>query len=155
MYPTLLAIHSLVRWMVLAALLTALYRAYGGWRSGRAFSGVDHTLRRWTAIIAQVQLALGLWLYTVSPFSGYFLEHFPESVHLREFRFFGMEHSLMMCVSVVLVTVGSVKAKRKIADRGKFRAMAIWYTVALLIIVASIPWSFSPFTSRPLFRPFF
>lgn len=155
MYPTLLATHSLVRWLVLAALLIAVTCAYNGWFSKRKFSRFDNTVRHWTATIAHIQLILGLWLYVISPFSNHFLRHFPETIHQRDFRFFGMEHSLMMVVAVVLVTIGSAKAKRKATDNEKFKTMAIWYTIGLLIILASIPWAFSPFTSRPNFRPFF
>ena len=141
--------------MVLAALLTALCCAYSGLRRRRKFSWPDNLTRLAAVVAAHVQLALGIWLYAISPFANHFLQHFPETVHQREFRFFGMEHSLTMVVSVVLVTIGSVKAKRQATDRGKFSAMAIWYTIALVIIMASIPWVFSPFTSRPLFRPLF
>ena len=155
MYPTLLATHSLVRWLVLAALLIAVTCAYNGWFSKMKFSRFDNAVRHWTATIAHIQLILGLWLYVISPFSNQFLRHCPETIHQRDCRFFGMEHSLMMVVAVVLVTIGSAKAKRKATDNEKFKTMAIWYTIGLLIILASIPWAFSPFTSRPNFRPFF
>ncbi len=155
MYPTLLATHSLVRWLVLASLLIALACAYNGWFSKRKFSRFDNAVRHWTATIAHIQLVLGLWLYVISPFSNQFLKGFSDTVHLRDLRFFGMEHSLMMVVAVVLITIGSAKAKRKAADTEKFKTIAIWYTIGLLIILGSIPWVFSPFTSRPNFRPFF
>lgn len=154
-YPTLLATHSLFRWLVLVALLMALGSAYSGWASKRKFSRLDNALRHWSATVAHIQLLLGLWLYTISPFANHFLQHFSDAVHQRDFRFFGMEHSLMMVIAVVLVTIGSAKAKRKTIDRDKFKTMAIWYTIGLLIILASIPWAFSPFTSRPNFRPLF
>lgn len=155
MYPTLLATHSLVRWLVLAALLIALGDAYNGWFSKRKFSRFDHAIRHWTATIAHIQLILGLWLYTISPFANQFLRNFSDAVHQRDLRFFGMEHSLMMVVAITVITIGSAKAKRKATDNEKFKAMAIWYTIGLLIILASIPWVFSPFTSRPNFRPIF
>lgn len=155
MYPTLLASHSLVRWLVLAALLIAIGYAYNGWLSKRKFSRFDNAVRHWAATIAQVQLILGLWLYVISPFTHHFLRGFSGSIHQRDLRFFGMEHSLMMVVAVVLITIGAVTSKRTATDSGKFKSIAIWYTIGLLIILASIPWAFSPFTSRPNFRPFF
>lgn len=139
----------------MAALLVAIGCAYNGWYTNRKFSRFDNAVRQWTATIAHIQLILGLWLYVISPFANQFLKDFNNSVHQRDLRFFGMEHSLMMFIAIALVTVGAVTTKRKPVDNDKFRAMAIWYTIALLIIVASIPWVFSPFTSRPNFRPFF
>lgn len=154
MYPTLLALHSLVRWLVLASLLYALYRAYRGWRGHRPFTKHDDLVRHTTATIAHIQLTLGLTLYFISPIVDYFVHHFKEAVHERQIRFFGMEHITMMLIAIALISVGSAKAKRKTTDRDKFKTMAIWFTIGLLVIVSSIPWAFSPLTSRPYFRGF-
>ncbi len=154
MYVTLLALHSLVRWFVLASLLFAVFWAYRGWSTQRVFSRFDDSVRHWTATIAHIQLLLGVVLYLISPFVTYFLHNFPDAVHQREPRFFGMEHSLMMLSAVVVITIGSAKAKRKQTDAERYKTLAIWFTIALFMILASIPWAFSPFTARPHFRPF-
>ncbi|QNL52558.1 hypothetical protein H8S90_15610 [Olivibacter sp. SDN3] len=154
MYPTLLALHSSARWFVLISLLFAIIRAYHGWLSRKPFSTFDNGVRHWIATIVHIQLLFGLGLYVISPLVNYFLHHFKEAVHLREIRFFGMEHSLMMLIAVVVITIGSAKAKRKPTAVEKYKTMAIWFTVGLFIILTSIPWSFSPLTSRPSFRPF-
>ena len=154
MYLTLLAIHSLLRWLVLVSLIYATFRAYNGWRSDKVFTKFDNTVRHTTATIAHIQLILGLWLYLISPVVDYFLHNFNDAVHLREIRFFGMEHSLMMLTAVVIITIGSAKAKRKLTDKEKFKTMAIWYGIALFIILLNIPWKFSPLISRPYFRTF-
>jgi hypothetical protein len=65
-----------------------------------------------------------------------------------------MEHSLMMIVAIVIITIGSAKAKRKPTDIEKFKTMAIWFSIGLFIILVNIPWPFSPFASRSFFRPF-
>lgn len=152
MYSVLLSIHSLVRWLVLASLFFTIYRAYTGLKAKRKFSKLDDRARHITATIAHIQLMIGLWLYFISPVVDYFLSHFKEAVHMREIRFFGMEHITMMVISIVLLTIGSMKVKRKESDQQKFKTMMIWYSVALLIIFLSIPWAFSPFTSRPYLR---
>lgn len=152
MYLTLLAVHSLVRWFVLLSLLIALYRAYNGWLANKTFTPLDNTIRHTTATIAHIQLMLGLWLYFISPIIDYFLSNFKVAVHERQIRFFGMEHSTMMLTAIVLISVGSALAKRKTVDYEKFKTMAIWYTIGLLIILTSIPWPFSPLTSRPYLR---
>jgi hypothetical protein len=154
MYPIVLALHSLVRWFVLISLLFAIFRAYSGWLSKKSFSRFDNSVRHWTATIAHIQLVFGLWLYFISPIIDYFLHNYQDAVHQREIRFFGMEHSLMMITAIIIITIGSAKAKRKQTDNEKFRTMAIWFTVALLIILTSVPWAFSPLVSRPYFRSF-
>lgn len=149
-----LALHSLVRWFLLAGLLLSCYRAYRGWHAGRTFGRFDNSLRHTTATIAHIQLMLGLWLYFISPTVDYFLHNIREGIHERQIRFFGMEHITMMLIAVIFITIGSAKAKRKTDDTGKYKTMAIWYTIALVIIISSIPWPFSPLISRPWLRPF-
>ena len=154
MYQSLLILHSLVRWLVLISLLVAIVRAYSGWLGNKPFLKVDNTARIVAVTTAHIQLVIGICLYFISPVVRYFLNYFKEAVHQRETRFFGMEHITMMLVAIVLLTIGSVKTKRKTTDQQKFKTMAIWFTIALLIILSSIPWHFSPLTSRPYFRWF-
>ncbi len=154
MYITLLALHSLTRWLVLVSLLYAIINSYRGWLFNKTWLKSDDIIRHTTATIAHIQLLLGIGLYFVSPIVNYFLHNFGTAVHERVIRFFGMEHITMMLVAITLITIGSVKAKRKTTDRDKFKTMAIWFTIALLIILSSIPWSFSPLISRPNFRWF-
>jgi len=59
-----------------------------------------------------------------------------------------------MLTAIVIITIGSAKAKRKTMDKDKFKTMAIWFTIGLVIILTSVPWWFSPLVNRPNFRPF-
>lgn len=154
MYNTLLSLHSFFRWLVLASLVYAVFRGIRGWVSAKPFTRHDNAVRHWTATIAHIQLLMGLWLYFISPVVRYFLGNFSDAVHQRDVRFFGMEHSLMMLVSVIIITVGSIRSKRQTADQLKFSTMTRWYATALIVIFLSVPWEFSPLTSRPYFRPF-
>lgn len=133
MYSIVLALHSLVRWFVLVSLIISIFRAYKGWLTNKSFSRFDNSARHWTATIAHIQLVLGLWLYFISPLIDYFLHYYKDAVHQKETRFFGMEHSVMMIIAIVIITIGSAKAKRKLTGKEKFKTMAIWFTVALLI----------------------
>ena len=154
MYTTVLALHSIFRWIVLIALLFAIYRAVRGWRGDKTFLPFDNKLRHWTATVVHIQLMLGLWLYFISPIVRHFLSDFKTTVHERELRFFGMEHITMMILAVIVITIGSAKAKRKVEDRDKFKVMAIWFAIGLFVILLNIPWKFSPLVSRPYFRTF-
>jgi cytochrome bd-type quinol oxidase subunit 2 len=155
MYTTLLAIHSLVRWLVLPSLLFAIYRAFRGWSSGKSFTTVDETVRLTTVTITNIQVSLGLVLYAISPITAYFSHHFQVAVHVGVMRFFGLEHAFMMIMATLLISTGSVKVKNKSTDREKFRTMTIWFTLGLLVILIAIPWPFSPLAKRPFFRLFY
>ena len=154
MYSTLLGLHSFVRWLVLVSLAYALFLGYRGWRGNRMFTKHDDLVRLTTATLVQIQLLLGLTLYFISPIVEYFLHHFKVAVHERQLRFFGMEHITMMLIGITVITVGSIRAKRKSTDRDKFKTMALWFSVGLLLILMSIPWGFPPLVDRPYFRGF-
>lgn len=154
MFPTLLALHSLIRWFILTSIIYSLFLAYRGWRNNKKFTKYDNWIRLITVSFVHIQLIIGVWLYWISPIVDYFLKNFSDSVHQTQLRFFGMEHITMMLLGISLVTVGSSIARRKKVDKEKFKAIVIWYSIALFIIFTSIPWEFSPFTTRPYFRPF-
>jgi cell division protein FtsW (lipid II flippase) len=153
MYQVILPLHSLVRWFVIISLLFSIYNAYKGWLTNKAFTKFDNSVRHWTATIAYIQLVLGIFLYFISPIVDYFLHNFSEAVKDNEIRFFGMEHGIMMLIGIVLITIGSLRVKQRETDKQKFKTMAIWFTVAFLIILLSIPFPFST-ASRPYFRAF-
>ncbi|RFS21044.1 hypothetical protein DVR12_17020 [Chitinophaga silvatica] len=152
MYQLLTFYHNFMRWVVLASLLLAIYRAYKGYFSKSEFSKFDNTVRHWTATIAHIQLLIGMILYFQSPLIKYLFTNFKTAAQDFNMLFFGLIHSSLMLTSIVLITIGSASAKRKTTDNEKFKTMMIWFTVALLIICIAIPWPFSPFANRPYFR---
>ncbi|MBV8253574.1 MAG: hypothetical protein JO154_13285 [Chitinophaga sp.] len=154
MYAFLLALHSLVRWLVVIALVVSLFTTWRGWLQSRAFTAKNRLLRTCTTAISHTQGLIGIVLYVISPVVQYFLQHFGQAVKLREIRFFGLEHSSMMLTGIVMLTIGAYKSKRRPAGKEQFKILAIWYTIAFVIMFFSIPWSFSPLTSRPYLRPF-
>ena len=151
-YTAFLLLHSWFRWILLISLLYLIVRAFRSWKTQQEFSSKDNTLRHLVATFAHIQLLFGIGLYLTSPISGYFMTHFKEAVHIREIRFFGLEHSVTMLFAVFVITLGSMIAKRQNTHDSKFRTIVIWYTIALLPILIAIPWEFSPFISRPFFR---
>jgi hypothetical protein len=151
-YELLLTIHSLIRWILLALLGYGIYISWRGWITKKTYTRYTDRIRVVTLITTHLQLTIGLALYAVSPIVRYFLGNFSEAVHLRDMRFFGMEHITMMVIAMAFITIGSLKAKKKHSHTDKFRTLAWWYSIALLIIFISIPWAFSPFTARPYFR---
>lgn len=152
MYQTLLIAHSYWRWLVLISLLFMVVKSFVGYKKGDKYSNTDNLIRILVVSIAHIQLLLGLVIYTLSPFVSYFFNDVSSGLHLREVRFFAIEHSLMMVISVVLITIGSIKSKRKTNDVLKHKTVLIWFSIALVIILLNIPWEFSPLVNRPSFR---
>ncbi len=154
MYPVLLVVHSIVRWLVLASLLYALGRAYRGYVANRTFTKTDNAIRHWTATLAHIQLLIGFTLYLTSPLIKAFFAHFRQSLTQTNVVFFGVVHFLLMLTAIALITVGSALAKRRLTDAEKFRTMLVWFSISLALIFLAIPWPFSPFANRPYLRFF-
>lgn len=152
MYATLILLHSVFRWLVLISLFYTIFRAWRGYSKHRPFTKNDHAIRKWTVSFVHLQFVIGFTLYLTSPVIKSFYANFEESIRHMDMAFFGIAHILCMFVAVALISVGSGMTKRKPADREKFKAMLLWFSIALLIIFIAIPWPFSPFANRPYLR---
>jgi len=137
---------------VLASLIYAIFKAFKGIKAKRPFTKANDSIRHWTATIAHIQLVIGIMLYSQSPLVKYFWRNFSVAVKNPDAAFFGFIHVFLMSTAIVLITIGSALAKRKLTDQEKFRTMFNWFGLALIIILLSIPWPFYPFAARPLLR---
>ncbi len=150
MYQSLLIVHSFLRWAVVLSLAYSIYRAWQGYRKLLSFTKTDNALRHWTATIAHTQLLIGIVLYSQSPMVKYFNSGVGDMQ--GEPVFFGLIHILLMLASIVILTIGSAKAKRKTTDSEKFKTMLTYFSIAAIVIFIAIPWPFSPLAHRPLIR---
>ena len=120
--------------------------------AGRAFSKTDDAVRHWTATIAHVQLLLGMALYVSSPVVKANFASLRQTGFTLNDAFFTVLHPLLMLVAVVLVTIGSALAKRRLTAPEQFKTMLWWFGIALLSIFLFIPWPFSPLANRAFLR---
>ena len=150
-YNISLVLHSYNRWFVLCSLMTLIVYL---WFHKKEATSLKWTsiLKRATLITLDFQLALGLALYFWSPLPTYFWTHLPETLKEREIRFFGLEHITVMLAAVIVIHLGSYKSSKKSTPIEQHKTLLIWSIIGLILILSSIPWSFSPLISRPLFR---
>ncbi|MEO1050755.1 MAG: hypothetical protein AAFX87_09015 [Bacteroidota bacterium] len=147
MYPTLLAIHNIIRWIVLGSLVFGIYSSAEGLITKRKYSSIDKIVRGLTSGISHVQLLIGLLLYaSVSPITKLFLQYGAQGND--QLLFFGVWHAVAMILAVVLITIGAAVAKRASNDQKKFKVTLIWFSISLLVILSATPWF------RPFFRAF-
>ena len=57
-------------------------------------------------------------------------------------RFFAVEHIAMMLVTIILIHIGKAQARKPIGDKAKHRRTLVFYLIALILILVSIPWPF-------------
>ncbi|MEM9674230.1 MAG: hypothetical protein AAF992_16680 [Bacteroidota bacterium] len=134
--------------------MLAILQAGSGYFRNRLFTSTDNKIRHWTATIAHIQLIIGILLYIKSPIISYYWASSDNSTTSSDPSFFGLYHFGFMLLSIIILTIGSAKAKREKSDKAKFRTMLVWFSVALLVILVAIPWPFSPWANRPYIRIF-
>jgi hypothetical protein len=140
MYPILLSLHNIMRWLVVIAGIWLLIRTYMGLFSKSDWTDTEGKAVRFFVIFLDVQLVLGLILYFVSPLIQAAMSDMGAAMGDDQLRFFSVEHFSMMILAVILAHIGSVMVKRAAESRSKYIRSAIWFTIAALIIVAAIPW---------------
>jgi hypothetical protein len=147
LYPHLLAFHSLLRWVVLAAAFAAIFVAFSGWSGTKP---ADANLRKFSLIFViamDIELLVGLLLFFgASPVTRAAMANLAEAMKQHEARFFTVEHTVLMLLAVVCAHVGGALSRKGRTDLMKYRGAAMAYTVSLLLMLGGIPWF------RPLLR---
>lgn len=138
LYNILTKAHSGWRWVVLLLLLAAIIKMFMGMRKNSSYSAGDKKLAMFAMVAFHLQWTVGLILYFISP-KVQFVEGMMKVTVLR---FYAIEHLVAMSIAFILITIGYSKSKKKSEDKQKFKTTFIFYTIALIIILASIPWPF-------------
>jgi hypothetical protein len=150
MYSFVLLIHSWLRWAVLVAGLIAVVRGLGGWSGARQWTRVDERAGFWFTMLLNLQMLLGLVLYFfLSPFTAEALSDFGAAMKTG-LRFWAVEHVFGMILGLAFAHIGRARISKAAASR-KHRVAAIFFGLALLAILLSIPWP-GMSNGRPLFR---
>ncbi len=135
-------LHSGWAYVTLLILIFAVVNVITGLVSKREFKDRDLRISLFTLIVAHIQLIIGFIAYFLSAQFQYLLDNgMGAAMKESEIRYFIIEHPLIMILSIVLITIGFSKHKRKTSDKEKFKVIAIYYGLALIFILSRIPWS--------------
>ncbi len=133
MYPALTHSHSGLRWILLILLILTIVSVFGKRNGQTPFTEGDRKLSLFTLIAAHLQAVLGLGLY----FMSVKVEFSSNTMSNSVFRFFTVEHTVMMLIAIILITLGYGHAKK-----GNAKRVFLFYLIALLVILVAIPWPF-------------
>lgn len=131
MYTGLTHAHSGWRWIVLILLFTAIFQAFFQ-------SGKKTKLPLFAMIATHIQLVLGIILYFISPKVLFAAETMKVPLN----RFYTVEHTTLMLLAIVLITLGYGKWKRANTVENSAKKVATYYLIGLILILAGIPWPF-------------
>lgn len=141
MYKGLLHTHNMFRWLVLLALVLAISFAFIGWFKKRDWNKKDNITGLILTIFMDIQFLVGIILYAfVSPLTKAAFSDFGAAMKNSALRFYAVEHILLMIIALILVHIGRSKSKKVVAPWKKHRVAAIYYGIALVLILAGIPW---------------
>ena len=147
-----LVIHNILRWAVLLFGVWAVIAALAAVISKREYRSSDNKSSLFFMLSCDIQLLLGLILY----FTGMWFEKVKSNMGAvmkdTAERFFAVEHALMMIIAWLLVHVGRSMVKRANTDAQKHKRTLIFFGIALILILAMIPW---PFRQPGIARQFF
>ena len=134
-------IHSYWAYLVVLMLAFALVNALLGLSKKREFTDKDMRIGLFTLIVSHLQLLIGFGWYFMSPAFNALKTDSAAVMGNSASRLLAIEHPLMMIIAIVLITIGWSKHKKKTEDAAKFKTFAIFYGLALLLILSRIPWN--------------
>ncbi len=141
MYVFLLALHNLVRWLILLAALFAIIQALIGWLGRKDWTRLDNIAGLAYVGLMDLNVLLGLILYLfLSPLTQAAFSDFGAAMGNSTLRFFAVEHLTVMIIALVLAHIGRSASKKAVEVTKKHRAAAIWFIISFVAVLLAIPW---------------
>jgi len=142
MYNGMLHLHSVLRWVILIFLLVAVYNGFVG--RHKAFTPATNKTGRFLMIACDVMLVVGIYQWVAGDWGLKSIQQNGMGAVMKNpgLRFYAIEHTTAMLISIILVHMGYSFTKKSVPDAQKHKRVLLLFGLALLIILISIPWPF-------------
>ncbi len=120
-------------------LVIAVVNALIGLSSRNPFTVKDRRISLFALISVHIQFLMGIILYFVSPNGMEKITALGMGGMSAYDRLLALEHPLTNLIAIILITVGWSRHK-KAADESKFKSIAVFYGLGLLLLLSRIPW---------------
>jgi hypothetical protein len=137
MYEFIQKFHSGWAYLALLLLILAVANSLLGMTSKKEFTAKDRKIALFALIGTHTQLLVGFILYFVSPLGLAGISQMKDAT----LRLTALEHPLVNVIAIVFITIGWSKHKKATLNDAKFKSIAIFYGIGLLLILSRIPWS--------------
>lgn len=142
MYPIVQFIHSWWAYLVVLILVIASLNAIFAYTSKKEYTANDFRISLFALIVSHIQGLIGIVLFFTAPYFQVLLDKGMGTVMKDDtLRLYIVEHPLVMILAITSVTIGYSKHNKKLTSKPKFKILAIFYTIALLLVLSRIPWS--------------
>ena len=141
MYETIQVIHSYIAYVALAILLLAVLNAISGLVGNKMFTPEkDFRLSLFALILSHIMLVIGLVLFFVSPSGLNAIQELGMGGLSSPARLLAVEHPFTNILAIVFITIGWSRHKKFMEGEKKFKSIAIFYGIGLLLILSRIPY---------------
>ncbi len=147
MQPYLLYFHSIIRYFILLFAVVVVVQSLVGMMGKKKFVKSNKQGALVLLIFCDLQILLGLFLYFLKGWASVLVSGAAMASPYN--RFWSVEHGFGMMVAIVLVHIGYSATKKNMDDDRKFKRLFWCSFVALVIFVATIPWSGKQVVGRP------
>ncbi len=137
MYTFIQKFHSGWAYLALLLLVIAVANSLIGMSSKKEFTAKDRKIAIFGLIATHIQLVVGMILYFVSPLGSAVFGQMKDAA----LRLTSLEHPLTNLIAITLITIGWSKHKKATTNEAKFKSIAIFFGLGLLLILSRIPWS--------------
>ena len=153
MYNGLLHLHNLLRWVILLLIVVAIIRSFVGMSSNKPFTNGDKKIGLFLMIAAHLTFVIGLYQWIAGSMGLKMINSAGFGVVMKDAvaRFWAIEHPVGMLIAIILITVGRRQSKALVSDNVKHKKTFWFYFIALILIIATIPWPFREAIARPWF----
>ena len=127
-------LHSGFRYIVMVLFIYTILMALLGWFGNRPYTNRNRLSNLFAMISVHTQLLIGIVLYFLSPLVAFNSTTMKDPVT----RYFTVEHWVMMLIAIALITVGHSKSKKLVSPLAKHKTIALFYGIALLIIIGAL-----------------
>ena len=136
MYTFIQKFHSGWAYLAILLLVIAVINSLMGLNSKKEFTSKDKKIALLALIGTHTQLLVGLILYFESPLGAAAFGQMKDA----SLRLTSLEHPLVNLIAIILITVGWSKHKKAIVSETKYKSIAVFYGLGLILILSRIPW---------------
>lgn len=140
MYEIILSLHSYWAYLVLIVITITAVTAIIKTAGDKEYENNDFRRGLFSLIVSHIQLLIGLVLYFVSPRFELWSELGGKVMSNSLARLYLVEHPFVNIIAIALITMGYSKHKRKLTSKGKLKTIAVFYSIALVLLLSRIPW---------------
>ena len=134
--------HSLLRWGILITVTVGGFAALIGYLRKAPIIVWERAVTIWAMVLCNIQLVVGIIFYAVRYNDWKIVTRSGNQTAFSNevIRYWKYEHAALMVLGIVLVTLGRTLSKRATTEPGKQLRVAIFFLLALILFLFTIPW---------------